>query len=965
MKKFTFKGVLDGFTNKGGDGQVAPKPPKNEVEETLKSLHFRACKTVRHGFPFEPTTLAHDPVQKLIAIGNKKGHIRILGQPGVDIHLETPSRVPVIQLAFMINNGGLVAAMADDTLVLWNLRQKNPEIVNSVGFQRERLTCVNLPPTSRFAYVGTDRGNVYVVNVSTFDLSGYVVNWNKAIEVTQKRHPGCVVHLSENPLDNSKLLICYENGSMVVWDLPKKTGEVRFTWPDAQLRSASWFSDGKQFMCSHVDGSLTTWSLRQPQRPISHVFPHGKQGPEGKQEPCEPIFKLEWKSSRGLEVRDALVIFSGGLPSESKSPSKNLTLINGKNTTVLEMEHPIIDFVAISDKPWSSDSQDPFAVAVLLTEDLVVLDLTVTGYPCFENPYPMDIHESPVTSCLYLVNCPGELIGTFYQVGKRNSKRGQFSPNSWPIDGGVPGTPTTSYSEIVVTGHADGSVKFWDASGSSLQVLYKLKTGKIFDRPKAIATEDPFAVSKMSWCPEGRFLAVAGASPHVLLFTFHKHEVTSHVPCLEIPIVYEVCDDEDTATTGFDFVPRGDKSPTFGEKKKSLEYSVPLTVRSGLIRKAPGFQIQFVCLTPTVEGRRPGPITALKLNSAYNLPWWVVILSLSFYRSLRLAYGNESGLVIVDMLQRTCLLNMGTPDLYGTADPYQRAARSPKKIDREKEDNADSQNKDGVATDPGSALNPGVKENGCPPVAPPRRKKRFQLPQLRHHNNKDDDSEDLNDEEDGNLLALVRSSARSMSLPVNAESFEMVAVDATGVPLVQPTTSSSKAKAATTTRKLLARFRSADDDQAIYDEEEEAEEEQTRSWRKVKCAHDGGGGDDDENEDDDVGEGMTDVCSDLLLRALAVRRRTIVAEQRRERHHGMLSGLRTRLRPGGGAAGAAAPLVGHVMMGEDVDRVHVSDLRRCGRRDAPVLIHADDGKADIYVPWKDSSLTSEIRGNFN
>ncbi len=106
-----------------------------------------------------------------------------LGQPGVDIHLESPNKVPVVQLAFMINNGGLVAAMADDTLALWNLRQKTPEIANSLAFQRERVTCVNLPTTSRYAYVGTDRGNVYVVNVSTFELSGYVVNWNKAIEV--------------------------------------------------------------------------------------------------------------------------------------------------------------------------------------------------------------------------------------------------------------------------------------------------------------------------------------------------------------------------------------------------------------------------------------------------------------------------------------------------------------------------------------------------------------------------------------------------------------------------------------------------------------------------------------------------------------------------------------------------------------------------------------------------------------
>jgi syntaxin-binding protein 5 len=108
------------------------------------------------------------------------------------------------------------------------------------------------------------------------------------------------MHLSENPLDNTKLLISYEIGSIVVWDLSKKAAEVRFAW-DAPLRSSCWFSDGKQFMCSHVDGSLTTWSLRQPQRPVSLVFPHAKQaGQDGRQEPCSPILKVEWKSSRGL-----------------------------------------------------------------------------------------------------------------------------------------------------------------------------------------------------------------------------------------------------------------------------------------------------------------------------------------------------------------------------------------------------------------------------------------------------------------------------------------------------------------------------------------------------------------------------------------------------------------------------------------------------------------------------------------
>lgn len=45
----------------------------------------------------------------------------------------------------------------------------------------------------------------------------------------------------------------------------------------------------------------------------------------------------------------------------------------------------------------------------------------------------------------------------------------------------------------------------------------------------------------------------------------------------------------------------------------------------------------------------------------------------------RMAYGNEAGIVVVDIEQRVCLLNIGSPDLYGAQDPYSRAPRSPKK----------------------------------------------------------------------------------------------------------------------------------------------------------------------------------------------------------------------------------------------------------------------------------------------
>ncbi|CAA9995551.1 unnamed protein product [Nesidiocoris tenuis] len=79
--------------------------------------------------------------------------------------------------------------------------------------------------------------------------------------------------------------------------------------------------------------------------------------------------------------------------------------------------------------------------------------------------------------------------------------------------------------------HSDGSIKFWDASCGTLQVLYKLKTSKVFERPTPKSQDgsddDPFAVQHLSLCPESRKMCVAGAAGYVVLFKFKRQEATS------------------------------------------------------------------------------------------------------------------------------------------------------------------------------------------------------------------------------------------------------------------------------------------------------------------------------------------------------------------------------------------------------------------------------------------------------
>ena len=47
-------------------------------------------------------------------------------------------------------------------------------------------------------------------------------------------------------------------------------------------------------------------------------------------------------------------IFNGGMAYEKGVNTPSLTVIHGKSTTVLEMEHKVIDFITLCPTPWTT-----------------------------------------------------------------------------------------------------------------------------------------------------------------------------------------------------------------------------------------------------------------------------------------------------------------------------------------------------------------------------------------------------------------------------------------------------------------------------------------------------------------------------------------------------------------------------------------------------------------------------------
>ncbi|OXB76232.1 UNVERIFIED_CONTAM: hypothetical protein H355_014640, partial [Colinus virginianus] len=383
------------------------------------------------------------------------------------------------------------------------------------------------------------------------------------------------------------------------------------------IHSVAWHHEGKQFMCSHSDGSLTLWNLKSPNRPFQTTIPHGKIQRDGKKpESCKPILKVEYKTCKNSEP---FVIFSGGLSYDKACRRPSLTIMHGKAITVLEMDHPIVDFLTLCETPYPNEFQEPYAVVVLLEKDLIVVDLTQSNFPIFENPYPIDIHESPVTCTEYFADCPPDLIPVLYSVGAKHKKQG-YSNKEWPISGGAWNLGAQTYPEIIITGHADGSVKFWDASatkyGEYLQYFHSLEV-RLQCEVEDIITPEPEIIPQFP-------------------------DASSQLPSLK-------------SLSG---------STNTVACEGMMKDSIPcLSVKTRPVRMPPGYQADLVIQLVWVDGEPPQQITSLAVNSAYGL----------------VAFGNCNGLAVVDFMQKTVLLSMGTLELYGSSDPYQRQPRSPRK----------------------------------------------------------------------------------------------------------------------------------------------------------------------------------------------------------------------------------------------------------------------------------------------
>lgn len=602
------------------------RPGNDPQREKLKLELFAFNKTVEHGFPNQPSSLAYDPKLRLMAIATKSGSLKIYGVPGVEftgLHKETGT---VTQMHFLHGQGRLLSLLDDNTIHLWEINQKNCycfleevrtfRLPGRPGFDGAnappsitRITVIMLKSCSKLACLGTEGGGVYFLELPSMQLlDDRTLLQDEVLQGVPDDYRcgkalGPVESLQEDPADPDKILIGYSRGLVLLWVQSTRQVENLFL-SNQQLESLSWERSSKTFVSSHSDGSYMVWPVnnaRSKSQPITSSIPYGPF-------PCKAINKIIWRTS---EMGSPFIIFSGGMPRASYGDRHCITIMQGKAQVTLDFTSRVIDFFTVQNMDPEQVYDNPRALLVLVEEELVAVDLQTPGWPTITPPYLAPLHSSAITCSYHISNIPAKLWERIISAGKQQNPL--HSTVDWPINGGKNLAPEPVHKGLLLTGHEDGTVRFWDASGVSLKPLYKLATANIFQTDadhtenfpqcgeeewppfRKVGCFDPYSddprlgIQKISLCKYSSRLVVAGTAGQVIVMEFNDEKSERKMNLSTVDLLQD--------REGFTWKGHDRLSP-----------------KAGLMGFAAGFQPSFL-----VQCVPPATVTAVALHTEWQL----------------------------------------------------------------------------------------------------------------------------------------------------------------------------------------------------------------------------------------------------------------------------------------------------------------------------------------------------------
>ncbi|KAK1311730.1 hypothetical protein QJS10_CPA07g01118 [Acorus calamus] len=486
-----------------------------------------------YGIPHAASVLAFDPIQRLLAIGTMDGRIKVIGGDNIEGLLISPKRLPYKGLEFLQNQGFLVGVTND----------------NDIQFDGEERKLLR----------------------SSYQISTNAVSVSAGISLPD--HISIVGILPQPCTFGNRVLIAYDNGLIILWDVPeaqililkgytdlhlKNDGEVVQIGDDPlshtsdneqeekEICSICWASTtGSVLAVGYIDGDILLWNIsssstkgQHEEKPYNNVVKLQMSSAKRRL----PVIVLHWSpDNKSKNDHGGQLFIYGG---DEIGSEEVLTVLSLEWTSGLEnfkciaraelaLHGSFADMILIPSA--GSIGIDPTAALFVLTNpgQLHVYDgvrLSVLRNhektPLHAEPFPVLVPTSePLMTVTKFSSFTfnGMISNALSEMASANKNIGSpilSGGTKWPLTGGVPSELNMTedgLKRLYIAGYQDGTVRLWDATYPVLSLILSTKgevTGVNVGNGSA-------SVSALDFCSISTILAVGNEGGLVHLYKFY------------------------------------------------------------------------------------------------------------------------------------------------------------------------------------------------------------------------------------------------------------------------------------------------------------------------------------------------------------------------------------------------------------------------------------------------------------
>lgn len=517
--------------------QSSPPEPSEDVPQ-LKDFEPRVV--VHYGIPSTASILAFDPLQHLLAIGTQDGRIKVIGGDNIECLLVSPKPVPLKNLEFLQNQGFLVSVSNENVVQVWDLERRR--LASNLRWE-SNISAFSVVCGTNYMYIGDEYGYMsvlkYDIEEGSIQHMPYQIPPDLIADEAGIQTPDqqSVVGLVAQPCTSGKrVLIAYQNGVIILWDVSEDKAVLVRAHKDLQLkdeiiiRSTSdvrreslnykpddeqtekeisalcWVSsDGSTLAVGYVDGDILLWNLstaistkdqranKSSNNAIKLRFSSGDKR--------LPVIVLHWSANSAHNGSGGQLFVYGGddIGSEEVLTILNLDLSSGLEAlkcikrSDLTLNGPYADIVLV---PGVGAAESSYTTLFVLTNPG---QLHVYDDDCLSGLISAPDMKHAVNAVQYPVTlptvepymtitklCSVQKDGNLQRVLKETvlaSKRQVASPTTtgsakWPVSGGFPSELSSDENigveRIYIAGYQDGSIRIWDATFPVFSLIFVL-----------------------------------------------------------------------------------------------------------------------------------------------------------------------------------------------------------------------------------------------------------------------------------------------------------------------------------------------------------------------------------------------------------------------------------------------------------------------------------------------------------